>query len=976
MDVFSRVRESLALVFVLLVLAVALPATAYSQQNKDIRNYVFGNSLINHPTETNKTNVPYWLSRLAKSAGRSYAVDGQWGFLRNFVAELPPEAQWHFPRVNDVWSPERQSFADAGFNTILLNPANFIQYQPPSARFDGDNPDDASPLTATLAVFDWVAAQSSDARFYIYEGWADMGTFGRGFPPSGRAYRKYLAYNAADYHDWYVSYADEIRAARPDLHVTLIPVAAVLAGLLQDTDLAGIPITELYTDDAPHGTETLYFLASLITYRVFYGENAPEQFVLPEILHPVLRDNYADTVGYINTEIGRVQAAISRVTNIRFVASQDQADGIINPSLAMGLNGISDWSTQQPFIDIMKTARPWVGHLPRQWGGWEAEDLEKGGYLDVNGWPKSIPDELTHLETFILTDQPKQARSLIGRYRLTYAGQGKISLGGRAKRVSYGEGEIWFSYTPGEDLVGISIKETDPEATGDYIRDISVVREDQIGLFEVGAVFNPRWTDRIRDLRVVRFMDWMRTNGSEIRGWGQRPQRSDYTYGRRGVPVEVMVQLANELGIDPWFNMPHLADDEFSENFAGYVYLHLDPRLKAYVEYSNEMWNFIFPQAHWAGEQARARWDAAVEDDGWIQFAGLRAAEVAQVWKGVFGAEAEDRLVRVVATHTDWPGLEKPLLQGSLWEGPRAPPSAVFDAYAVSGYVGHELGAGPAALKVLQWIAEGTEKAAETATSSGWSGPRHRLYVAEHRFDLAVRRAAEEIMSGSLAKLLTDTYPYQAEVAARNGLELVMYEGGTHVVGAGENTDNETLTKFFTHFSYTPEMAAIYQKLLTGWRDADGTLFNAFVDVAAPGKFGSWGGLRHLDDSNPRWDVLAEFNGSTPAWWSEREGSTFVQGVMSEGLDVGETLTGTPEEDTFLGRGGDDILVSNGGADYLHGGAGWDRAVLPGSRAAYDFSPDGAATLATGPLGVSRLFSVEEVSFADQPDVVIAVSGL
>jgi hypothetical protein len=34
--------------------------------------------------------------------------------------------------------------------------------------------------------------------------------------------------------------------------------------------------------------------------------------------------------------------------------------------------------------------------------------------------------------------------------------------------------------------------------------------------------------------------------------------------------------------------------------------------------------------------------------------------------------------------------------------------------------------------------------------------------------------------------------------------------------------------------------------------------FNAFVDVAAPSRWGSWGALRHLTDDNPRWQVLAK----------------------------------------------------------------------------------------------------------------------
>ena len=61
------------------------------------------------------------------------------------------------------------------------------------------------------------------------------------------------------------------------------------------------------------------------------------------------------------------------------------------PSLAMGLNGIADWTTEQPFVDLMKTARPWTGHLPGQWGGWDHAALAAAGSLDDAGWPTAHP---------------------------------------------------------------------------------------------------------------------------------------------------------------------------------------------------------------------------------------------------------------------------------------------------------------------------------------------------------------------------------------------------------------------------------------------------------------------------------------------------------------------------------------------------------------------------------------------------------
>lgn len=54
-------------------------------------------------------------------------------------------------------------------------------------------------------------------------------------------------------------------------------------------------------------------------------------------------------------------------------------------------------------------------------------------------------------------------------------------------------------------------------------------------------------------------------------------------------------------------------------------------------------------------------------------------------------------------------------------------------------------------------------------------------------------------------------------------------------------------------------MGALYTTLLEGWKAVGGQLFNAYSDVYAPTKWGSWGALRYLDDDNPRWDALVAF---------------------------------------------------------------------------------------------------------------------
>ena len=94
--------------------------------------------------------------------------------------------------------------------------------------------------------------------------------------------------------------------------------------------------------------------------------------------------------------------------------------------------------------------------------------------------------------------------------------------------------------------------------------------------------------------------------------------------------------------------------------------------------------------------------------------------------------------------------------------------------------------------------------------------------------------------------------------ARKAGLKLVMYEGGTHVTGTGPVVDEAEVTAFFAHLNYAPEMGALYERLLNGWAGLSDAPFNAYVDVTAASRWGSWGALRHLGDENPRWRALAK----------------------------------------------------------------------------------------------------------------------
>ena len=52
--------------------------------------------------------------------------------------------------------------------------------------------------------------------------------------------------------------------------------------------------------------------------------------------------------------------------------------------------------------------------------------------------------------------------------------------------------------------------------------------------------------------------------------------------------MEVMIELAKILNVDPWFNVSHNADNTIIYRMAQTVKQQIKPNLRVYVEYTNE----------------------------------------------------------------------------------------------------------------------------------------------------------------------------------------------------------------------------------------------------------------------------------------------------------------------------------------------------------------------------------------------------
>jgi hypothetical protein len=501
-------------------------------------------------------------------------------------------------------------------------------------------------------------------------------------------------------------------------------------------------------------------------------------------------------------------------------------------SLGMGLAGIADWSTQYPFLDFMKTSRRW-------------QNWDQGGAnintVDDQGWVTSLQSGERAGTVFVTN--PEGVPVAYPRFVVRWTGTGTLSYTWGAKKIGDAQGGDLVEVGSGSCLLRI-----DSTDSADPIRHITIVPEDHVAAFDAGAVFNPDWLDRMRDFRAIRFMDWMSTNGSEQQVWTDRPKPSDRTWASHGVPVEVMVDLANELNADPWFNMPHQANDDYARSFAKVVQGSLDTHLIAYVEHSNEVWNWGFAQAQYALSEGKARWGSE-HGDAHMQWHGMRTAQICDIWKGEVFAGAPERVHCSLGTQAGWQGLETNALDCPLWAAEGNAPCVQhgIDSLAITGYFSGCLHQDAHVDEMRTWFDD---------PDQGMTKGMEQLENASH-FDCG------DSVAGNAS-----TYAYFKQVTEARGITLVAYEGGQHITGNGHGIqDDADFIAFHIGLNRDSRMKDRYLENFANWKDEGGTLFVHFVDISHPSKWGSWGALEYLHQNTaPKWEAVTEFN-QIACWW-------------------------------------------------------------------------------------------------------------
>ncbi len=498
--------------------------------------------------------------------------------------------------------------------------------------------------------------------------------------------------------------------------------------------------------------------------------------------------------------------------------------------IGVNLGGLVDWDPAWMFKDAFHRARPWGARAQNVDTGetvWQF-NLGEGPALAVDefGWVTELPvwqaaDGTWYQQqasTVVFIDHANQPA---GIYTVEWDGEGDLAM---PYVIESGMTLTGRNYAlvnmPFNAPFGLEILSTNPL---DPVRNIDVWMPEYNGESFVGdhwqpgdggSPFHPLFLERVDDFDTLRFMDLMSTNHTNVITWDDRRTLAHATqsdgdqpeyFHSSGVALEYLIELSNAVDANPWFNLPHEADDDFVFQFATLVRDTLDPELTVYVEWSNELWNAQFPVNQWLQQQMTLPENSGLD---FFQVAGQEIQRDFDIWSDVFAGQ-EQRLVRVVAGQQANAWLTEQLLLNV---------DGRVDAVSVTAYAG-----------ISYDMADGYD--ANTTADD----------IIDDLLNISIPWAAARLQEHN-------TLVEQYEQLLGRDLQFVTYESGSHVFGAPNPFLSSPALAAALEATDSPRMYDVYQTLLGEVRDAGVDLYNEFNFTSHDGAsfFGTYGLLHDM----------------------------------------------------------------------------------------------------------------------------------
>ncbi len=480
--------------------------------------------------------------------------------------------------------------------------------------------------------------------------------------------------------------------------------------------------------------------------------------------------------------------------------------------IGVGLEGIGGRGLE--FVDAAKTLRPWeplsgTQAVPLDGYGWPSSDA-RTVFFDlrpVMAWAPPMDDP----DAFQI--------DVSGWYRLSFQGQAELrpswELPFSIVNVQYNSqtdtttADVYLP--PGQGLLAVDFAKT-----RNGVRNVRLIRPGYDP--STSQIFTDAFLAALEPFQVLRFMDFTQTNDSNPphgnwTSWSNRKLPDDTTqlpWGSKkdGAAWEYVIELANASGKDIWINIPVAADDDYIRRLAELMRERLQPGLKIYLEYSNEVWNPLFQQQEWNFQQAFAERDSlmlpgeifsSVKSKLPARRVARRTVEIGRIFADVFG---ESSLMHDLFPVLSWwftkPGDYRDQLQ-FVKDKLGKQPSELLYGIAVAPYFNSNR-AEPTAQpeKILDALAE---------DSAGQVRARQTI------IDLA-----EEF-----------------------GVKALCYEGGPDSGANSVSTPEENVANRIRAHRNPRIGDLIYTDMKDHWFDLGGDLFMFFTLSSAYSRWGMWG---------------------------------------------------------------------------------------------------------------------------------------
>ncbi len=484
-------------------------------------------------------------------------------------------------------------------------------------------------------------------------------------------------------------------------------------------------------------------------------------------------------------------------------------------NIGVNVGGVNDYAVESFFVDAMKQARHW-GSPSTPW--------DEAAQVDAQGWPTQDAGVVV----LCCVADGGGNTELSGIYSLSFRGIATVSFVAYAGTVSNMEynaatNTSTATLTLADSGSGTSLmlaftntQRTAASPVGSGVTNVTAIRPNvapngKTWWTTTGQVFTTPFLALLQPFSTLRFMDFIATNGSAVKNWGQRTTPQSATQqSPNGAAWEYVILLANTLHKDIWINIPSAADDDYVNRLAALMHSTLDPSLHIWTEYSNEVWNYSFEQFFYNLDKAEQEVKADRQSPlalhchdrkncryAWAaRRVGLRALQIGQQFNTVYGAG--NTVVRPVYATQLGQTYYVSLVMGMITEAFGDPAKYLY-ALAQAPY----------------WAGDNTIDGLTT----------HQELV-----NAAANMATLPVPERAFAAWATDY-----------GLKSVTYEGGPGMSGTPSLTAKIAA-------NVAPAMGKLVDKSLHMGAANDESLYMYYNDAGAYGQFGMWGLTQNVFD--------------------------------------------------------------------------------------------------------------------------------